>query len=83
MIEKQKYKIKFLVRFLKEKNAYSRYRHNLFLEKGYYSRGFLKTYMNGGILSNAFVWRTTKEGYEYWKELHYEFLKKYYEAFDY
>ena len=81
MTEDCKNKIKFLVKFLKEKNAYDKYRHNLFLERGYYYGTFLKMYMNSGILSNSFFCSGTKEGFNYWKELHDEFKSKYFDKF--
>ena len=77
MVEDSKNKIKFLVRFLKERNAYSKYRHNLLLHKGYHYRTFIKMFMNSGILSNSFFWRDTKEGYDYWRKLNDEFRNKY------
>jgi hypothetical protein len=81
MVEDSKNKIKFLVKFLKEKNAYSKYRHNLLLNKGYHYGTFLKMSMNSGILSNSFFWRDTKEGFDYWRKLNDEFRNKYYEIF--
>ena len=81
MVEDSKNKIKFLVNFLKERNAYSKYRHNLFLNKGYHYRTFLKMYMNSGLISNAFSWRGTKEGFDYWLKLYDEFVEKYCEKF--
>ena len=81
MVEDSKNKIKFFVNFLKEKNAYSKYRHNLLLHKGYYYRTFIKMFMNSGTLSNSFFWRDTKEGHDYWSELDEEYKKRYYEIF--
>ena len=74
-------KIKFFVRFLKERNAYDKYRHNLFLNKGCNYKTFLKMFMNGGLISNAFSWRDTKEGFDYWEKLYDEFVEKYCEKF--
>lgn len=81
MIEEHKNKIKFLVRFLKEENAYGKYIHNLFLEKGYHYGTFLKMYMDSGILNNSFFWKDTKEGYNYWRKLHEKFVEKYCKKF--
>ena len=83
MTETQKNKIKFFVNFLKEKNAYGKYIHNVFLDKGYpYYNNFIKEIINPwAILSMSFIWEKTKEGHDYWGTLDLEFKNRYYEMF--
>lgn len=78
MTEKRKNKIKFFVNFLKEENAYGKFKNNLLKQKGYeiyYT--YLKNYFSEYSIFSAFTWVDTKEGYSYWLKLNEKFVKKY------
>lgn len=82
MTEIQKNKIKFLITFLKEKNAYCKFKNNLLKQKGY---GVYNTYLKKNfdvfVISNAFFWLKTKEGHGYWEKIHDEYSDKYFKTF--
>lgn len=77
MTKTQKNRIKFFLSFLKEKNAYYNFKNNLLKQKGYETYyTYLKKDFGALPIFNAFVWERTKEGYNYWKQLNEEFIKK-------
>lgn len=72
------------VRFLKERGAYATYLVYINKECGYYR--FFEVYVNSayrnteevlrGLISSAFAWNHTKEGEEFWYNLHIEWIHK-------
>lgn len=72
------------VRFLKERGAYATYLAYINKEYGY--RQFFEVYVNStdrnteemlrGLISSAFAWCETKEGDNYWRKLHIEWVRK-------
>ena len=84
-------KRKFFLRFLKEKNIYSKYKkyiHN----KNYYNvyqrdnnnwsfDGAAIRYGMYRMVSTLICWNSTPEGYYYWDKLHNEFINEYSKKF--
>lgn len=68
---------KEFVRFLKENNAYMKYRINL---KNYCMNNsdffHLPKTSGNKLLGYAFFWDETKEGYTFWKELNNKWQRK-------
>ena len=84
-------KKKFFLRFLKEKNIYSKYKryiHNKnyynVVQKGNHDWSFDEVAHKYGIyrmVSMLISWDATPEGYWYWHNLHSEFMNKYSKKF--
>jgi len=55
--------------FLDKKNAYERFRRNLWTEKKLTVNQFLKSENQRYYFINSFVWDDTPEGYDFWDEL--------------
>lgn len=70
--------LKDFIYFLRVNNAYTAYRHNIILNK---PNLFFEVEKRGEeeLLQAAFCWSVTKEGYDYWAELHNKWLIKLYE----
>lgn len=69
-----KYKLKYLTSFLKENDCYYQYikNYNNYNNEYYMPLTILKYSYN--LINNAFVWRETKEGFDYWEKIHNEWL---------
>ena len=75
-IEKRKFE-EFMV-FLKEKGAYASFLYNVYKRRfgGYdlFPSGTDKTVILKSLIIFAFTWAETKEGHEYWQNLHKEWI---------
>lgn len=85
--------LKRFIAFLKQNGAYKIYLNNISRERGVSeSTLFIKSafniwedYKGKSLISRAFSWSTTEEGYAFWRTLHYKWtyeavnLKKLYE----
>lgn len=91
--EELKIKLKFFFRFLKDNGIYSAYKRNIFNPKTY--NQFQKQDKNWSLekcarkhgvdtlITMLIAWDKTKEGYNYWCNLHCKYLKEYSIKFQY
>lgn len=74
MTLKTKYNLKLFIKFLKKEHSLEKYLFNLNLIKGKLeSEVFILhqiTEYPPCMIFNAFTWGSTKEGFDYWKNLH-------------
>jgi len=70
----KKTELKYLTSFLKENDCYYQYikNYNNYSNEYYMPLTILKYSYN--LINNAFVWRETNEGFDYWKKKHEEWL---------
>ena len=84
-------KRKFFLRFLKEKNIYSKYKRYIH-NKDYYNVAqkesndwsfdkVAREYGMHRMISMLIIWDATPEGYWYWYDLHNEYQSKYSKKF--
>lgn len=86
-------KVRFLKRYLKEHGAYAAYRRNIHDEKCYkvWQRNYpnwtfkdaVKYFGVRLLITKLIVWNATNEGWDYWNEMHQNFIKLYDEKFRY
>ena len=69
-------KKRFLLKFLKDNNAYISYRHLFYKEKSNHTRMNNDYFFNCAI-SSPFIWSQTKEGRVFWSNLNREWHKEY------
>jgi hypothetical protein len=69
-----KREIQYLTSFLKENDCYYQYikNYNNYSNEYYMPLTILKYSYN--LINNAFVWRETNEGFDYWEKKHEEWL---------
>ena len=69
-----KCELKYLTSFLKENDCYYQYikNYNNYSNEYYMPLTILKYSYN--LINNAFVWRETNEGFDYWRKKHEEWL---------
>lgn len=69
-----KCELKYLTSFLKENDCYYQYikNYNNYSNEYYMPLTILKYSYN--LINNAFVWRETNEGFDYWEKIHEEWL---------
>lgn len=69
-----KCELKYLTSFLKENDCYYQYikNYNNYNNEYYMPLTILKYSYN--LINNAFVWRETKEGFDYWEKIHNEWI---------
>lgn len=69
-----KCELKYLTSFLKENDCYYQYikNYNNYSNEYYMPLTILKYSYN--LINNAFVWRETNEGFDYWEKKHEEWL---------
>lgn len=70
----KKTELKYLTSFLKENDCYYQYikNYNNYSNEYYMPLTILKYSYN--LINNAFVWRETNEGFDYWEKKHEEWL---------
>lgn len=70
----KKTELKYLTSFLKENDCYYQYikNYNNYNNEYYMPLTILKYSYN--LINNAFVWRETNEGFDYWGKKHEEWL---------
>ena len=65
--------LKIFISFLKENNAYERYKANLINAIGYYdAENWLKYVEIDKVITHAFFWGNTKEGFNFWRGVNRE-----------
>lgn len=69
-----KCELKYLTSFLKENDCYYQYikNYNNYSNEYYMPLTILKYSYN--LINNAFVWRETNEGFDYWEKKHEKWL---------
>lgn len=69
-----KREIQYLTSFLKEHDCYYQYikNYNNYSNEYYIPLTILKYSYN--LINNAFTWRETNEGFDYWGKIHEEWL---------
>ncbi len=69
-----KHELQYLTSFLKENDCYYQYikNYNNYSNEYYMPLTILKYSYN--LINNAFVWRETNEGFDYWEKIHNEWI---------
>ena len=70
----KKTELQYLTSFLKENDCYYQYikNYNNYSNEYYMPLTILKYSYN--LINNAFIWRETNEGFDYWEKKHEEWL---------
>ena len=59
-----------VIKWLKDNGVYERFTHNI-------SNQIAFSRLNRFTLAGAFIWRHTKEGFDYWNKINTKFIKWY------